>query len=61
MKLDPVCGMKVDPKSAAASAEYEGETYYFCSKGCKAAFEKEPEKYISSVHSHGGHGSQSHH
>ena len=45
MKLDPVCGMEVDPKSAAGSTEYENETYYFCSLGCKAAFDKDPEKF----------------
>ena len=42
---DPVCGMDVDPKTAAGKSEYQGETYYFCSLGCKKAFDKEPEKY----------------
>ena len=23
-----------------------GKTYYFCAKGCKVAFDKEPEKYL---------------
>ena len=61
MKIDPVCGMKVDPKTAAASMEYEGETYYFCSQGCKAGFEKDPEKYLGSDKSHGDHGHHGHH
>ena len=46
MAKDPVCGMEVDPASAAGTAEYQGKTYYFCSPGCKAAFEREPEKYV---------------
>lgn len=46
METDPVCGMTVNPDDAAGSSEYQGQTYYFCSKGCKAAFDKEPEKYI---------------
>ncbi len=46
MALDPVCKMKVDPKTAAAKAEYKGQTYYFCAPGCKAAFERDPEKYL---------------
>ena len=28
---DPVCGMTVDPKNAAAAAVRGGSTYYFCS------------------------------
>ncbi|MGH2695525.1 MAG: heavy metal translocating P-type ATPase, partial [Actinomycetota bacterium] len=28
---DPVCGMTVDPSSAAGSEEHGGKTYYFCS------------------------------
>lgn len=47
MAKDPVCGMMVDEASAAATTEYGGKTYYFCSKGCKAAFDKEPEKYAA--------------
>ena len=43
---DPVCGMDVDPKTAAGSSEYKGQKYYFCSVGCKKAFDQEPEKYV---------------
>jgi YHS domain-containing protein len=46
MAIDPVCKMKVEPETAAAKAEYKGETYYFCAPGCKVAFEKNPEKYL---------------
>jgi YHS domain-containing protein len=43
---DPVCGMDIDPKTAAGKSEYKGQTYYFCSNGCKRAFDKEPERYV---------------
>jgi Cu+-exporting ATPase len=43
---DPVCGMKVTPDSAAASYEYQGDTYYFCSSGCGAKFKQDPQKYL---------------
>lgn len=55
---DPVCGMTLDKDRATATAEYQGETYYFCSPGCKVAFEKNPEKYAGAAgheRSHGGH------
>ena len=59
MNIDPVCKMKVDPETAAAKAEYQGETYYFCAPGCKVAFEKDPEKYLAATtgggHQHHGH------
>ena len=45
MEKDPVCGMQVDPKSAAGKAQHQGKTYYFCSAGCKAKFEKNPGQY----------------
>jgi Cu+-exporting ATPase len=37
--------MQVDEKHAAGQSEYKGTTYYFCSSGCKAAFEQNPERY----------------
>ena len=56
MDKDVVCGMTVDPKTAAGKSEYNGQTYYFCSKGCKAAFDKDPQKYASTQPSeHAGH------
>ena len=47
MTTDPVCGMTVNPEVAAAQglrAEHKGETYSFCSKGCKLDFEDDPDK-----------------
>lgn len=45
MARDPVCGMQVDERRAAGQSEYKGKTYYFCSAGCKAAFDQNPERY----------------
>ncbi|MFB0514993.1 MAG: YHS domain-containing protein, partial [Candidatus Neomarinimicrobiota bacterium] len=39
---DPVCGMMVDPASAADQVEYEGTTYYFCSNNCAGRFKADP-------------------
>ena len=39
MAIDPICGMTVEPAHAAASAERDGTTYYFCSTGCKNKFD----------------------
>jgi Cu+-exporting ATPase len=43
---DPVCGMEVDPATAAGASEYQGTTYYFCSPGCKRQFDKDPQRYV---------------
>jgi Cu+-exporting ATPase len=37
--VDPVCGMTVDPATAAGMSEREGVRYYFCSTGCKTKFD----------------------
>jgi Cu+-exporting ATPase len=44
---DPVCGMHVDPRNAAGTFTYQGQTYYFCSKGCAAKFQADPAKYLT--------------
>ena len=46
MGLDPVCKTEVNPASAEAQSEYEGVTFYFCSPACKAAFDREPLRYV---------------
>ena len=38
--------MTVDPATAKHKAEYAGETYYFCSAGCKTKFTADPDKYF---------------
>jgi len=42
---DPVCGMNVDERQAAGQSQYQGETYYFCSQGCKSKFDQNPQQY----------------
>ena len=44
---DPVCGMDVDPDTAAGSFDFEGQTYSFCSKGCLEKFRADPARYLS--------------
>jgi Cu+-exporting ATPase len=44
--IDPVCGMSVDSEHAEYRSFQKGETYYFCSAGCKETFDKDPGKYI---------------
>ena len=56
---DPVCGMDIDPNTAAAKSEYQGQVYYFCSPACKQAFDKEAEKYFK-VQEHGAEHTQQH-
>lgn len=58
MVKDPVCGMDVDPKTSSQTSTYQGQTYYFCSPGCKKAFDKEPQKYA--VKTAGGHAAHNH-
>ena len=46
--VDPVCKMDVDVKKPSGGThEYGGQTYYFCGPGCRVAFSKEPEAYLS--------------
>ena len=44
--VDPVCGMSVDIATAKHTADYNHETYYFCSSGCKAKFTANPTKFL---------------
>ncbi len=46
-ELDPVCGMTVDPDSAAGSFEYHGKTYYFCSTHCLHRFQQNPQSFLN--------------
>lgn len=47
----PVMGTQIPDvtKAPGGSAVYKGKTYYFCCKGCKPAFLKNPEKYIKKM------------
>jgi xanthine dehydrogenase accessory factor len=42
---DPVCGMTVAAGPDGMPLEFEGVTYYFCSVGCRQAFERDPAAY----------------
>ncbi|HEX6845133.1 MAG TPA: YHS domain-containing protein [Actinomycetota bacterium] len=45
--IDPVCGMAVEPATAAAAWDHEGTTYFFCSVGCFERFREDPERFLS--------------
>jgi YHS domain-containing protein len=61
MAIDPVCNMEVDEKTAQWTSTYQGKTYYFCAPGCKSAFDRDPEKYLSEPEGHSGHDHSAHH
>ena len=43
---DPVCGMTVDPASAAGTYEHDEVSYFFCSTHCLERFKADPRKYL---------------
>ena len=47
MVTDPVCGMHIDSEEAAGTIEYEGKTYYFCSRADREKFLADPAKYVN--------------
>jgi Cu+-exporting ATPase len=47
MVIDPVCGMRIDSEDAAATAEHEGVTYFFCSQACHDTFVADPGSYVT--------------
>jgi len=46
MTRDPVCNMMVDGQTARYNADYDGNTYLFCSAACKEDFLKNPAQYL---------------
>jgi len=44
--IDPVCGMSVDPATSKHRHEYDGESFHFCSDGCRTKFAADPAKYL---------------
>nr|WP_188659490.1 heavy metal translocating P-type ATPase [Sphingomonas metalli] len=44
---DPVCGITVDPATTPHHAEYAGNSYHFCSAGCRSKFIGNPDAYLS--------------
>ncbi len=47
MAIDPICGMTVDPATAAGRYDYKGETYYFCATSCLERFKTDPEAALA--------------
>ena len=50
MTKDPVCGMEVNREVATAQdlvAEHDGQTYYFCGRGCLLDFTEDPAPYLA--------------
>jgi len=44
---DPVCGMSIASATARWISEYQGQKYYFCARGCKDTFDKNPAGFIT--------------
>jgi YHS domain-containing protein len=38
--------MQINPSQAAGQSDYQGQTYYFCSMGCKRQFDEHPEQFV---------------
>ncbi|HEX3447768.1 MAG TPA: heavy metal translocating P-type ATPase [Isosphaeraceae bacterium] len=51
---DPVCGMNVDPQTAAGSVDHKGRTYHFCSRHCVDKFRADPARYLAPVEAKSG-------
>jgi YHS domain-containing protein len=54
MAVDPVCGTRVDKRTARFTANYLGQargwdTFYFCCEECKQLFEADPEQYVKGL------------
>ena len=47
MATDPVCGMKVDTGAGKPTHDHAGETYHFCSEGCRRKFAADPERFLT--------------
>ena len=47
--IDPVCGMTLDPATAKHRADHNGQTYYFCSAGCRTKFVATPAKFLDRI------------
>ena len=46
MTMDPVCGMRVDERSAEFQTQFAGRKYFFCSEECRKEFEADPDEYL---------------
>ena len=46
LTTDPVCGMRISPKTAAFAHTHNNQDFYFCASGCLKEFTKNINKYI---------------
>src|SRR5438105_500780 len=44
--IDPVCGMRVNPQTAAGKTQFNGRTYYFCNPKCQERFVATPLQFV---------------
>jgi Cu+-exporting ATPase len=44
---DPVCGMMVDPVTSKHRFAHAGQTFHFCSAGCRTKFAADPQHYLA--------------
>ena len=42
---DPVCGRHLEAPAEHPSSEYKQRRYFFCSEGCRTAFERQAERF----------------
>jgi Cu+-exporting ATPase len=49
---DPVCGMSVDPATSKHRFDARGETFHFCSAGCRTKFAADPGRYLDKTRPH---------
>jgi hypothetical protein len=47
--VDPVCGMMVDPASAADHRAFNGDNFWFCGKRCVQQFDQNPSRFAHSA------------
>lgn len=43
---DPVCGMRLSPRTAGFAFRCKAKNYYFCASGCLQDFKKAPNKFV---------------
>jgi len=52
--VDPVCKMQLGRDHIRESLVVNGQSYYFCSIGCRSEFQRHPEDYIRGAPKEGG-------
>jgi Cu+-exporting ATPase len=49
MTQDPVCGMRLDGRTAEFETRFAGKKYSFCSEECKKEFEADPDEFLETA------------